>query len=98
MARRPSNNDGLRQLIIASRQRFWDRWRIRCEMGEFEAALKSGAAVLLDSSTLGSAFDLAGVPSRDYWYGGRYHGKVFRLDENDRLTEVGVAIDTGSGE
>jgi hypothetical protein len=50
-------------------------------------ALKAGEAVVVSSSTLLGAFIEAGLPTKDYGYGGRYWRLSFVLDEHDRLTE-----------
>jgi hypothetical protein len=73
----------LRELIIANKQRSWDRWRIDGEVGEFEEALKSGAAVVLDAYTIAAALRAARLDDRGF----DRSEKRYMLDENDVLTE-----------
>ena len=89
MARRPRNNSGLRELLIAEWDRSMKRWRIPGDGPcEHEVALKGGQAVGVSSETLLRAFMLAGLRCDDFAFGGRHYKTGFVLDENDRLIEV----------
>jgi hypothetical protein len=89
-----ARSDGLRELRIAYREHRlpnstppppWSAPRARPD--ELLDELKSGNAVVVSSSTLLSAFIDAGLPCREYGFGGRYYKSAFLLDERDKLSE-----------
>jgi hypothetical protein len=88
-------SDGLRALVIAYREHRLPKstppppWSApRGWPDELLDELKSGNAVEVSSSMLLSAMIAAGLDCRRYAYGGADWGKVFELDEHDRLTEL----------
>ena len=98
MAERLSGGTGRRRvdntvrnlLLTEHRKRFGpgSRWHIPGKPpSEYETALASGEAVLVDSSGLMCALMHANLPFDDYAYGGRYWGKQFLLDVDGTLTE-----------
>lgn len=71
MARRASRSgEGLRQLVIANKQRHWDRWRIDGKMGDFKAAIKSGAAITISGAGIAEALRHAGLDDRQFDHAG----------------------------
>ena len=93
--KRRANTSGLRELLIAFREHRlpkstppppWSAPRGRPD--ELLDELKSGNAVEVSSSMLLSAMIAAGLDCRRYAYGAADWGKVFELDEHDRLTEL----------
>jgi hypothetical protein len=83
-----SNSVGwLRELLISDWDRWMVRWRIPGRVCEYEKALKSGAAVGVSADMLLCAYSHAGLPWRQFAYGGADWGKSFVLDERDELTE-----------
>ena len=87
MRRRKSKSDGLRQQLLADYRGSLERWRIAGKVYPKEAALESGAPVVVDSAAVMSALMHLGLPCGDYTYEGRHGQKLFLLDEFDRLTE-----------
>jgi hypothetical protein len=90
MARRFVRDDGVRQALIPDAQRSAARWAISGRPSERLEVLRSGVPVVVSSACLLTAFSRAGLPVRDYCFGGRHWGKAFLLDEFDQLTEWGV--------
>ena len=86
-------SSGLRQLLIADRE-----YRLpgspnpppwsapRGWHDQLLTALKAGEPVVVSSSLLLTAHIHAGLPDRQYAYGGQLHGCVFVLGSDDRLT------------
>ena len=52
----------------------------------FLDALRAGEAVAVSSSQLLTAHIHAGLPDRQFAYGGQFHGCMFVLGSDDRLT------------
>jgi hypothetical protein len=98
MVRRVSQSDGLRELLIAYREHRLPQstspppWSApRGWPDELLDALKAGEAVVVSSSMLMLAFMAAGLPDaahKRFWYGGADWDKLYRLDEQDRLSEL----------
>jgi hypothetical protein len=100
MAQRPrqARNDGVRQLLIDYREHTLPKstppppWSAPCgRRDEMLDALKGGAAVEVVSADLLCAMMAAELPEavyRRFAFGGADWGKVFELDEHDRLTEL----------
>jgi hypothetical protein len=88
MARRPGNNSGLRNLLIADRERFMERWQIPGKPDEHLEALRAGEEVLVGSAQLMRALMHAGLRHDDFAFGGRHYKTVFVLGENDQLAEM----------
>jgi hypothetical protein len=98
MVRRMQRNDGLRELLIADDDGFRAAWRSprawdsrpptqrELPMLDWDLALRAGQRVVVSSSRLLCALMRAGVPHREYAFGGRYCNSVFVLDEYDQLT------------
>lgn len=87
MARRRSSATaaGLRELLIAERERSSQRWHIPGRVCEYEEALRSGAAVGVSSAMLMRALFAARLPVDDFCHGGRYFKASFVLDERDQI-------------
>jgi hypothetical protein len=81
----------VRNLLLAEHRKRsgpGSRWyRPGSPASDYETALVSGAAVLVDSSGLMCALMHANLPSDDYAYGGTHWGKQFLLDVDGTLTE-----------
>jgi hypothetical protein len=88
MPRQMSSSTGLRRLLIEAHQESWDRWRVPGMMSDFELDLKAGRPVVVSSAQILSALMRAGLPYRDFAYGGSAWGKTFVLDERDELSEL----------
>jgi hypothetical protein len=87
MARRVVRDDGIRQALIADAERSAARWGIPGRPNERLEVLRSGAAVVVSSAQLQCALMHAGLPHRQFAYGGVDWSKTFMLDENDALRE-----------
>jgi hypothetical protein len=85
--RTKSKSDGLRQQLLADYRGSLERWRTPGKVYEKEAALASGAPVVVDSPAIMCALMGMGLPHGDYTYDGKHGQKLFLLDEFDRLTE-----------
>src|ERR1700736_3844917 len=104
MAQRPrqARSSGLRELLIAYREHRVPKsttpppWSApRGWPDPFLDALKAGDAVEVSSTMMMSAMIADGLSHSSYdrfCYGGADWRKVFRLDEHDRLTELGAAV------
>jgi hypothetical protein len=85
--RRVSRNDGLRELLIAERERSLHRWP-PSRPDEHLADLRAGRPVVVSVATLMCVLMHAGLPHRKFAYGGADWSKAFLLDEHDRLSEL----------
>lgn len=89
MARQKSTTaTGLRSMLLDEQRRSLRRWAIPGRRDELETALASGAPVEVSSATILKACMGAGLPHEHLAYGGQDHGKLWVLDERDRLSEV----------
>lgn len=89
MGRRIQRNDGVRELLIAERERATERWPSSTP-DAWLVALRAGDAVPVSSAQLMRALMRAGLPHRNYCYGGSAFGAVFLLNRDDRLTEFAL--------
>lgn len=97
MAQRPrqARSDGLRELLIADREHRLPGcpkpgpW-VGSGRDELLEALKAGGPVEVGSATLMLALMHAGQDYRRFAFGGADWDKVIRLDEHDRLAELGA--------
>ena len=87
MARQNTKADGLRRQLLADYRRSLERWRVPGKIYDREAALESGAPVVVGSPDIMCALSHMGLPCGDYTYDGRHGHKLWLLDEFDRLTE-----------
>ena len=92
MARRLSSkaaSGGLRELLIADRQRSSARWALPSGApDEWLEDLRAGCSVVVSSGQLMKALAHGGLPCAQFCYGGADQGKVFVLDEGGELREV----------
>lgn len=86
--KRVQRSDGLRELLIADRERSLRRWALPSgEPDEFLEDLRAHVPVVVSSAQLLCASTRAGLPHRDFCYGGRHWKTAFVLDEHDQLHE-----------
>ena len=91
--KRRENATGLRELLIADREYRLPGnskpgpWFGRVRDGLLEE-LKAGGPVVVGAADLMCALMHAEMDYRRYAFGGGDWGKVFELDEHDRLTEL----------
>ena len=85
VGKRSGRQSGLRQALIAQRERVLDRWPTS-QPDAYLAALRAGEPVGMDSSELLRLGNSAGIPLRELEYGGSLRGALFTLDSDDRLT------------
>ncbi|MCV7101541.1 hypothetical protein [Mycobacterium palustre] len=78
---------GLRKLLIADRQRGLKRWATSEPDGWLED-LGARVPVVVSSAQLMCALMHAGLPHKDYVFGGRYFKSTFILDEHDQLADL----------
>ena len=90
MKRTKSKSNGLRQQLLADYRGSLEHWRIPGKSYAKEAALASGAPVVVDSAAVMCALMHLGLPCGDYTHDGKHGQKLFLLDEFDRLTEYTV--------
>jgi hypothetical protein len=88
MKRARQQSDGLRELLIADREKSLRRWAIPGRPDEFLEDLRAHVPVVVSSAQLMQALMHAGLPCDDYAYGGRYFQTSFVLDETDQLSLV----------
>lgn len=87
--KRVSKSSGLRELLIADRERSLRRWAIPGRPDDFLDDLRAHVPVTVSSAQLLSALMGAGLPFRQYAFGGADYGRVFVLDGRDQLSGVG---------
>jgi hypothetical protein len=87
MVRQNVKADGLRRQLLADYRRSLERWRIPGNVYDKEAALESGASVVVDAADIMCAVLHMGLPCGDYTADGKHGQKLLLLDEFDRLTE-----------
>ncbi len=77
----------VREALVVERERSMERWAIPGRRDEWLDGLHSGAPVVVSSAQLMCALMRAGLPHRQYAYGGAEWDKRFVLDERDQLSE-----------
>jgi hypothetical protein len=99
--KRPGSTAGLRGLLIADDNARRERWRQpspgwewltekqrELPMTDWDIDLRAGRSVVVSATQMLSALLHAGLPHRQFAYGGADWDKCFILDEDDRLTEA----------
>jgi hypothetical protein len=80
-----TSDDGVRRLLIADREESLERWPVA---DEFLDDLRARVPVTVSSADLLRVLMNAGLPPRQFAYGGADWGRVYVLDGRDRLTEA----------
>ncbi|WP_156661572.1 hypothetical protein [Mycobacterium sp. 852002-51163_SCH5372311] len=96
--KRVQRADGLRQLLIADRERSLQRWAVPGRRDEWLDDLRAHVPVVVSSAQLLCALMHAGLPYQQFAYGGADWGKSFVLDENDRLHTHAPVANLGRAE
>jgi hypothetical protein len=86
--KREKRSAGLRKLLIADRERSLSRWAVPGRPDECLEDLRAHVPIVVTSSQLMCALLHAGLPHKQFAFGGSEHGNTFVLDENDQLTEL----------